>query len=330
MMRRITLSLLAATAVGLVISQGASAADMGMPVKAAPVAPPVPLFNWTGVYAGGFFGVGVSRNQFSSPSATTATFEGACEGSSTFGPPFASPCAGGAGNLGSHTGVGPLGGFTLGYRFQAPQSPIVWGIEGQFAFADIKGSHGIGSSATTEGFCGNIGDGAPCLNNTIRNSLISSQIKDIATIAGTFGITSGPQDRTLWFVKGGGAWAKTQYSQADNISSTSHFNFGISEGFGTTINSFTSANTSRWGWMVGTGVEWGLWGNWSAKIEYDFLDFGNHDVTLTGTENHVTVNSCCDGSSAFSQTLHVNQQIHMVQVGLNYKFDWGGGKGVWH
>jgi outer membrane immunogenic protein len=309
---------------------------MGIPVKAAPVAPPIPLFNWTGVYAGGFFGGGLSRQQFSSP-GSTATFEGVCEGSTSFGPPFASPCTGGAGSLGSHTGVGPLGGFTLGYRYQGVGSPLVWGIEGQFAFADIKGSNSIGSSAFTEGFCGGgsgiggINNNNACQQTTIRNSLISSQVKDIATIAGTFGVTSGPQDRTLWFVKGGGAWARTNFSQADNITSEAHISGCsticlIGEGAGTNINSFTSANASRWGWMVGTGIEFGLWGNWSAKVEYDFLDFGSFNVNMSGNATFTTIpDVCCgnSGSGRFSQTLHVTEQIHMVQIGLNYKFDWG-------
>src|SRR6516164_2160363 len=51
MMRRISLSLLAATAMALIASQGASAADMRMPVKApAPLPPPVQ--DWSGIYVG--------------------------------------------------------------------------------------------------------------------------------------------------------------------------------------------------------------------------------------------------------------------------------------
>jgi len=318
MMRRITLSLLAATAIAVVTCRGASAADMGLPAKAPPMAPPVPVFNWTGLYAGGFFGVGLSRNQFTgSNNILSPTLqEGICEGCSV------------PGQGGSHNGLGPLGGFTLGYRFQNPGSPLVWGIEGQFAFADLAGSHNNGTSSVTEGF-GVVGEGLQT-SHVVQNGLISSQVKDIATIAGTFGVTSGPQDRTLWFVKGGAAWAKTRFSSADNISAS------VTEGFiagptrGVNVSSFTSGDSNRWGWMVGTGVEWGLWGNWSAKIEYDFLDFGSRDVQLNGNANISLVNSCCNFSTPATQTLHVKQQIHMLQVGLNYKFDWGGGKGVWH
>ena len=93
-----------------------------------------------------------------------------------------------------------------------------------------------------------------------------------------------------------------------------------------------SANSDRWGYVVGTGVEFGLWGNWSTKIEYDYLNFGSYDVALTGTghasgfcENGGGFCGSFSGSGPVSHTLHVKDQIQMVQVGLNYKFDWGNG-----
>jgi outer membrane immunogenic protein len=29
------------------------------------------------------------------------------------------------------------------------------------------------------------------------------------------------------------------------------------------------------GWMLGIGAEYALWDNWTAKIEYNRMDFGN-------------------------------------------------------
>jgi len=315
MMRRITLSLLAATAIGVVACQAASAADI-VPRKAPPPAPPpAPIWNWTGFYFGGHLGAGWTRDQFSATQTPTFFVEGL-----GFGVP---PGA----DLGSHTGVGPLGGFQLGYNYQFPNTPWVVGIEGEFSFADLKGDHQISASQATtfsvfDGFLGDIPVFTQ-VNATANEQLrLASRVKDIAAITARFGITSGPEDRTLWYVKGGGAWAKTDYSASLNASALVCANtfldgipFGLSNGC-TAGDGSTSAsgNTSRWGWTVGTGVEWGLAYNLSAKIEYDFVAFGSHGITLTDSSGNVF-------------NIDTKQQIHEVKVGLNYRFNWGGGYG---
>jgi outer membrane immunogenic protein len=68
---------------------------------------------------------------------------------------------------------------------------------------------------------------------------------------------------------------------------------------------------------VGTGVEWGLSDNWSTRIQYDYLNFGNKSVDFPGTECDET--PICQN---ITRTIDLNQQIHMVTVGLNYRFNW--------
>jgi outer membrane immunogenic protein len=318
MMRRFTVALLAATAMGVIALQAASAADI-VPRKAPPPAPPpAPIWNWTGFYFGGHFGAGWTRDEFHATQTPTFFVEGL-----GFGVP---PGA----DLGSHTGVGPLGGFQLGYNYQFPNTPWVVGLEGEFSFADLKGDHQISASqATTRSFISGIECNEECfitsitqVNATANEQLrLASKVKDIALITARFGITSGPEDRTLWYVKGGGAWAKTDYSASLDASALVCANIffakGGSEPLGCTAgNGSTSAsgNTSRWGWTVGTGVEWGLAYNLSAKIEYDFLDFGSHGITLTDSSGNVF-------------NIDTKQQIHEVKVGLNYRFNWGAGYG---
>jgi outer membrane immunogenic protein len=55
--------------VALAACTQANAADLParMPVKAPPVAAPVPVFSWTGCYIGAHVGGGWGRKQFSDP-----------------------------------------------------------------------------------------------------------------------------------------------------------------------------------------------------------------------------------------------------------------------
>ena len=62
-------------------------------------------------------------------------------------------------------------------------------------------------------------------------------------------------DNWLWYVKGGAAWLDADY----------------------TIGGVTFSDT-RTGWTVGTGIEWALGPNWSAKLEYNYMDFGKDTV----------------------------------------------------
>jgi outer membrane immunogenic protein len=58
------------------------------------------------------------------------------------------------------------------------------------------------------------------------------------------------------------------------------------------------------GWTAGGGVEWALLGNWSAKIEYLYVDLGKQQLF--------------DVVPGVPETVSVTTSI--VRVGLNYKF----------
>ncbi|MBV9516627.1 MAG: carbohydrate porin, partial [Hyphomicrobiales bacterium] len=67
------------------------------------------------------------------------------------------------------------------------------------------------------------------------------------------------------------------------------------------------------GWTLGAGTEVELTGNWRAKLEYLFMDFGRSGTDLFAT----------------SQRFSSAQAIHSLRLGLNYQFGWPGqpGKG---
>jgi outer membrane immunogenic protein len=92
-------------------------------------------------------------------------------------------------------------------------------------------------------------------------------------------------------VKGGGAWAKYKYSNSDPLS-------------GGTFN----ASETRSGWTIGGGVEYAFAGNWSAKVEYDYIDFGTKTVTFPDIPT----------ATGFPEGL--KNTINEVKVGVNYRF----------
>jgi outer membrane immunogenic protein len=61
------------------------------------------------------------------------------------------------------------------------------------------------------------------------------------------------------------------------------------------------------GWTVGGGVEHKLWGNWLARIEYRYADFG--------TFSQQFFPPCGAG---FTANVHVKTQL--LNFGLAYKF----------
>ena len=54
------------------------------------------------------------------------------------------------------------------------------------------------------------------------------------------------------------------------------------------------------GWAIGAGMEIGLTPNWSAKVEYLFIDLGSDQYTLTGLDH--------------------NFEASLLRFGVNYRF----------
>jgi len=69
--------------------------------------------------------------------------------------------------------------------------------------------------------------------------------------------------------------------------------------------------TLKAGWTAGAGLEARLWGNWTGKVEYLYMDFGTISTTVSNPFNSTPIN--------FSSTSRITD--HIVRVGLNYKYD---------
>jgi len=103
-----------------------------------------------------------------------------------------------------------------------------------------------------------------------------------STVAGRLGYVSGP-----WMIygKGGGAWMDADYTM-------------------TTALGTSSLSETRGGWMAGVGLEWMFQPNWSAKVEWNYMDFGNDTYTFASTGAGTTIDT----------------QINVIKAGINYKF----------
>jgi outer membrane immunogenic protein len=152
---------------------------------------------------------------------------------------------------------------------------------GQFGF-----NYQIGSSfvigAETDIQDAGISDRRTCLGGCIATSfdLIDQRLNWFGSTRARVGLATGS---VLSYVTGGVAYG------------------GVETGLGTPANSLTTS-TTKTGWTWGTGVEAALDGNWSAKAEYLYLNFGSSGV-----------------ASAATGALAVKNQEQIFRGGLNYR-----------
>jgi outer membrane immunogenic protein len=131
------------------------------------------------------------------------------------------------------------------------------------------------------------GDACELLQGTIN---CNSRADRFGTVTGRLGVAA---DRALVYFKGGAAWVHDTHI------------LGVLSAPEATVSS------NRWGWTAGAGIEYALIRNWSAKLEYDFMDFGTKRLVFDLGIPGATV------------TNDIKERIQTVKFGLNYKFDWG-------
>ena len=107
-------------------------------------------------------------------------------------------------------------------------------------------------------------------------------------------------NNVLWYGKGGAAVTHDKYN-------------GISPGF--TFQSlvfpagtFDQASESRWGGVIGTGIEFGFAPGWSVAFEYDHLFMGNRNLNFNTP------------AGVFIRTDNIKQNVDMGTVRFNYTF----------
>src|SRR5215470_8023666 len=159
----------------------------------------------------------------------------------------------------------------------------VFGLEAQGDWADLTGSN---------------------VSNFIPNWTNNSKIEAIGLFTAQVGYA---WNNVLWYVKGGAAVTDDKYR-------------------GTVTSSgvlFDSVSETRWGGVVGTGIEFGFAPNWSVALEYDHLFMGHRDVTFTSAGVLAGI-----PAGAVFRTDSIRQDVDMVTARINYRFNWGGPPGT--
>jgi outer membrane immunogenic protein len=181
----------------------------------------------------------------------------------------------GTGSSGNFNINGGLVGVTAGVSGQF--GSFVLSVEGDF---DWQGIQGTSNSA----FCtsiitsGAIGAGLSC--KTASNW--------VGTLRARFGYAWG---RVLLYGTAGGAGANVE----------------------TSLNGLPVQNNAEFGWTAGGGLEWAFADNWTAKVEYLFID-------LTGNVPCNHGYSCGFDTATTNANINVKFNENIVRAGLNFKF----------
>jgi len=123
-------------------------------------------------------------------------------------------------------------------------------------------------------------------------TLVTSNSDQLGSVTGRIGYTWGP---ALLYAKGGYAWKDGN-------------NLNVRDASGVPV-AFTTNGNHRDGYTVGAGLEYLFAPNWSAKVEYQYYNFGSTTFT-SGQPDIVGV--------------RFRDDEHSVKAGVNYRFNWGG------
>jgi outer membrane immunogenic protein len=181
---------------------------------------------------------------------------------------------------------GILGGVQAGWNYQIGR--FVLGTEVDFSWADVNGT-------STSTFAAGIGGPGTSISRSL-----TADTDWMATSTVRLGYA---HDRWMFYSKAGAAFAHTNYTST-----------WVGNGPGGGAIFAGTGDETHVGWTVGFGAEWAFWNNVSAKLEYNFMDFGSKTVTLNGVFGPGV------GGLPASVGVVNEQTISTVKFGLNYKF----------
>jgi outer membrane immunogenic protein len=159
-----------------------------------------------------------------------------------------------------------VGGGLVGgtLGYDLSSGPWLLGVEGDFSWADVSGHSNV------------------CGPNTVTPHPCGTRLDDLGTVRGRVGYTPNSAN---WL-----------------IYATAGYAGGEIHGWDSTTPA--SGNAFRSGWTAGGGIEYDFNPNWSAKLEYLYVNLGNGVLfnVVPGVPESVSFNT------------------NIIRVGLTYKF----------
>jgi outer membrane immunogenic protein len=177
---------------------------------------------------------------------------------------------------------GFVGGMQAGYNWQT--GVFVLGVEGDLDAAGLQGT-------------------APCavvLNCTMKHNWF-------ADITGRVGVVA--VERTLIYLKGGVAWEGSNFTVGNSINIA-----------GTTVAASAGGSGIQTGGLLGMGVEYAFLPNWSAKLEYNYIDFGTRSFNATIGANAAFAGTGLAPLAGATVPTSITENEHIIKAGVNYRF----------
>jgi outer membrane immunogenic protein len=171
-------------------------------------------------------------------------------------------------------GSGFSGGGQVGFNRQITPN-IVVGVEGDIGILSTKRS-----LCDLDHNCAPAGSGA--------GIHLTSESDFFSTLRARAGYA---WDRVLLYATAGGAWVRVKDSWTNEINDS-------------LLHEKTRTLS---GWTAGGGVEAALWGPWTVKVEYLYIDVGTNSFADTAAANG-------------GRFLDFKHQYHVARLGANYRF----------
>ena len=197
-------------------------------------------------------------------------------------------------------------GGQAGYNWQVNRTWL-FGLEGDINATGQRGTATLGPNTTvTTVVPGFAAVALPTVTTTVTTAgTLEEKMPWLGTFRGRIGFL--PTDRVLLYVTGGLAVGEVKSTAGVTTTTTTALSFGVPPG-PTAVSALAVSSSTKAGWTIGAGIEGAIGGNWTAKLEYLYVDLG-------------TVNNTFAGIAPFAP-LVVSTRVtdNIVRAGINYRF----------